>query len=249
MLIRTAILGAVFALCFQTVYSQEPIPVRFLEPVVISPAQADLLATEAKFLGERATKATLEVKTIEGKGGPKGDFAVLGKTLSGHTAKEAVAVDQTRARFLELSPSNLHRQAAQVFFDDIRRRYSGLSQDFKKSGYPEFSKFEPATYGKLRDRTFNLLDYNARAYKQVATAKSLTFDLTVRSAPGGAAVEFRREGDPYQKHFEPTNTTVTNLVYALWNVRATLGSSKPQEQTHDPYRATNHVVSFDSSKP
>ena len=218
------------------VQTQGPPPVRYAQPVAISPAQGKLLKDELDQSRQRSSRMSARLKVLEAENVLSG----LGETLSTRAAEEASAVAKTRAAFLKLAETAPQRQGAQAFFNHFQVRYTALSGDVKQ--------LTSSSYKQMRDRTLQLIDENQRAYEVVAAKESLTFNLEVRSTPGGASLAYKRTGDPYESHDRPTETTIENLIYAIWTVQATLGSTR-KEQTHDPYRASNHVLSFDLTKP
>jgi hypothetical protein len=52
-----------------------------------------------------------------------------------------------------------------------------------------------------------------------------------------------RRGDEYTQNSDPTNATISSLVYAIWIIRFEMQGYVPQERTHDPFKETDHVVS------
>lgn len=213
---------------------QVPIPpAQFPAPVSINSEQIALLTKEAGTLETRITQAE---GSLKGMGTEQPQKAAV--FLSDRAQAEAATVVSTRAAFLNLSGNNpLQRRAADLFFGQFENQYRQLSGSTPKAA-------NPTTLSTFRIRAFDVLVNNMRAYQAVATAKALTFDLDVASAPAGASVSYRRAGDPYQRNADPTNTTVRNLVYAIWSVRAELPNRQPQEKEHNPWREPNHVLVF-----
>jgi hypothetical protein len=163
-----------------------------------------------------------------------GTWAVASKRL----ADEAGQVNTTRTSFIKLAGDNVQqRQAAELFFGQFRTQHLAASQSVKTVA-------SKGDVGPFVIQTSLWLDRNARAYRAAAMAKSMTFDLVVGSAPPGAALSYRRTGDVWSRNTDPTNTTLKNLLYAMWTVRAELPGHAPQEKDHDPWREENHVITF-----
>jgi hypothetical protein len=79
-----------------------------------------------------------------------------------------------------------------------------------------------------------------------------TFNLKVISAPEkGADVFYKRTGDQYKKHHEPTDTTIGNLYYAIWKIKVSKPKCRPQEQekNFDPLRTEDKIVIFNLAPP
>ena len=88
-------------------------------------------------------------------------------------------------------------------------------------------------------------EQNELAYKTVADAQSLTFDLTVKSNPDGAGVRYHRRGDPCHPNPDTTNTTIMSLPYAIWLVQFQKAGYTTKEVEHDPFREPNHVINVE----
>lgn len=227
---------ALAIVALQRTHAQGLPQARFAEPVTITPAQADLLRAEAQRLTGRVNEADQQMRSLEADRA----FGTLKTVFMSRASAEIGAVSQARTAFTNLSQSDSQRQAAQVFFGDFITRYNAVSN--------RFTTLENVDYPVIRDNAVRVFDDNKLAYGLAAANQSLTFNLAVRSTPAGAAVSYRRTGDQYQDHNDPTNTRLANLVYAIWNVRARLGS-QVQEKPHNPYQEADHVVSFDFTKP
>ena len=79
-----------------------------------------------------------------------------------------------------------------------------------------------------------------------------TFSLKVISSPEkGADVFYKRTGDQYKKHHEPTDTRIGNLYYAIWKIKVSKSKCRPQEQEKDfdPLREEDRIVTFDLAPP
>ena len=79
-----------------------------------------------------------------------------------------------------------------------------------------------------------------------------TFNLKVVSAPEkGGDVFYKRTGDPYKKHHEPTDTKIENLYYAIWKIKVSKPKCSPQEQEKDfdPLRYQDRIVIFNLAPP
>lgn len=86
------------------------------------------------------------------------------------------------------------------------------------------------------------LELNELAYTEVADDGVLYFNLKVVSVPAGASVFLRRRGDTYKQQPEPTNTTIDNLVRAVWQVRFEMQGYQPYEVEHNPFTDPNNVI-------
>jgi hypothetical protein len=205
----------------------------FPRPVRISAEQSSILVTARNAFSPRAAKIREMLFSLgSGVAADRPTKIPLSEAL----ADERDAVSRVATVFGAASSTGDERAAADVFFGDFVRRYDRSSKQFATLKYDELERF--------RQDTFGLLDDTANAYEEVRAFNSLTFDLDVNSTPPQADVSFRRVGDSYTKHPDRTTTTIKNLVFAVWFVRAEL-NQKNQEKEHNPFRQPNHVVHFD----
>ena len=221
-------------------------PANFKEPVRVTEKQRAFLRGEARKVKEHLdrTKKALSAleKPVKLKPGViiknfVQNFGDLKTTLSSNVSTASDATREAQSQFNALSENEGQKQAGDVFFGDILGRYSQLSRDI--------DGLEEKSYPAVKKNTILALELNAKAYETVADAGAETFDLEVDSFPQDAAVSYKRKGDPYKDHPRPTNTTIENLVYAVWTVRARKQGFQDQEKLHDPFNEKNHVVHFD----
>src|SRR6202007_2452124 len=121
------------------------------------------------------------------------------------------ALNATQSSFHDLEGTAKQPVAEQIFFDDLRASYKSvlakLDNGSLRSGLgatqPSASIREAAQKVKpdvdraiMADAALRPFEQNELAYKTVADAQSLTFDLTVKSNPVGAGVCYHRHGDP-----------------------------------------------------
>jgi hypothetical protein len=97
------------------------------------------------------------------------------------------------------------------------------------------------------DSSRNALEDTSALFLNVASAQSLTFDLEIGSTPQNADVSYKRTGESYTHWSKVTDTTIPNLAYAVWTIRAARDKDV-QEKDHDPFQEKNHVVHFDFVK-
>jgi hypothetical protein len=92
----------------------------------------------------------------------------------------------------------------------------------------------------------DVLDQTASFFELIASSGLLTFDLEVASTPSSADVSYARIGESDTHYSRKTNTVIPNLVYTLWDIRASQ-ANLAQVKQHDPLREKNHVVHFEFS--
>jgi hypothetical protein len=226
--------------------------------VAISPTQTQLLRREATRLQLQIRQLKSELSTAA-NGGGRTDI------LRKRVQEEVRSLQETARNFRELSASAATKDASNVFFLDLQTSYdevlSGLNrlQATRAKARP---RVITASFGLTADKetrndakyslaalaVFRACEQNELAYTLVADTGSLTFDLTVSSAPEGAAVSYKRRGDPYQSLSSPTNSVIKAIPYAIWIVRFQKPGFKDQEIEHDPFREPNHVVTADLVK-
>jgi hypothetical protein len=163
------------------------------------------------------------------------------RILKTRVAKEIEAVKTTESKFKEVN-DNSEGEAAAIFFADLRLSYSDvLSQlsEQQNEGNPHIKtvSLNPIKAAKKTRDTIPLLasgvlrvfEQNATAYSLVADSKSLIFDLEVNSNPEGAAVSYRRRGDPFKGNSAPTNCVLKALPLAIWTIHFQLSGYKEQD--------------------
>jgi hypothetical protein len=220
--------------------------VSFKEPVKITERQRVFLRAEAKKVRERLKKTKKDIKNLEKPINQNliiKNFVInypgLQSALAESIANASEVVSQNQSTFNELSENEHQKQAAEVFFGDIRTRYDITSQKIEGLG--------EASYSTVRNETLRALELNAQAYETVAAIGTETFDLEITSTPPTADISYKRAGESYGDSGRITPTTILNLVYAVWTIRLRKQGFEDQEKTHDPYREKNHVVHFDLS--
>jgi len=212
-------------------------PLGFKEPVKITSEQAPLLRSEARAVLTRTIAAREELQAVEAKKG----FEVSRQLLRAKVSETNAAVSRVNDLFMRMSPGPSQKYAAEIFFGDISRGYERVLDSI--------ADLNPQKYAPVRKSAFQAFERNALAYLVVADDGSLTFDLDTRSNPQGGAVSYKRTGDPYQAHPDPTDTVIHNLAYAIWTVRVQKQGYKDQDKSHDPFREKNHVLVFILEKP
>lgn len=205
---------------------------RTREPIALTSEQVLNLKNAADSLAMRKQVANSKFSGYEARG----DVGQIRTTSLSTVAEAEREVKKMQEGFVKSFKTKEARQASRIFFGDILTRYS--------AGTETIRMFKANEYSLVRDSTFLLLDQNYMAYSKVAQQQSLTFNLQVQSNPPLASVSYKRRGDKYTIHPSLTDTSITNLVLAIWLVRVELQDHVPQEKEHDPFREENHVVSF-----
>jgi hypothetical protein len=202
------------------------------EPVKITTEQASLLRSEARSILTHAFKTREKLQaTWEDK-----NFEVRKDVLLTSVSGASDSVSRVKSLFLNMSTGFQQRRSAEIFFNNISRRY-----EYVRGG---ISDWDAQKYTLVWESVFETFEQNASAYLAVADDGSLTFDLDVNSSPQEASVSYKLYGDSYKNHPNPTNTTIQNLEYATWIVRVHKEGYKDQEKTHDPSKEKNHVLYF-----
>jgi len=169
------------------------------------------------------------------------------------------SLDATESSFRRLAQADLKEDAARIFFADLRISYEEVQTELHKKiagdqpGIIEVASLKHALQNSkaqletsvLLQLALRPLEQNELAYIKVADTQSLTFDLTVASAPAGATVSYRRRGDPYRQNSDPTNTVIKSLPYAIWTVQFQKPGYRAEEREHDPFREPNHVLNVE----
>jgi hypothetical protein len=204
------------------------------KPIKITNNQVSVLRTAADVLNKRTSSVKFELAKLE----TKGPFDEAKSFLRSSVYESRKDLWSTRSAFEKYSKSARQREASNIFFGDLAIQYSQVDEIL--------ITVEKDEYQEIRERAFRLFEYNFLAYKAVAASQSLTFNLAVTSAPRKeASVYFRRKGEDYQKYSNNTDTTIPNLIYAVWYVRVELPGYESEEKQHDPYREPNHALYFD----
>ncbi len=165
-------------------------------------------------------------------------------------------VRRTERTFNELGRDTLMFTPGKIFFADLQSSYRHALEDLTHTQAgsqiePRLQKItfrDEPRYPALAQGPLRVLEQNELAYSVVVNKKNLTFDLEVNSVPSGATVFFWRRGDSERKNNKPTNSTVTELPYAIWFVRFQLPGYKDEEREHDPFREPNHVLNVELHK-
>jgi hypothetical protein len=97
-------------------------------------------------------------------------------------------------------------------------------------------------YPLTAQAVFRVFEVNELAYSLVADTQTLAFDLEVNSNPEGAANSYRRRGDPYKQHPNPTNSTIKSLPYAEWFIRFQKQGYHDQEIDFSAFVEPNRIV-------
>jgi hypothetical protein len=169
-------------------------------------------------------------------------------------------VKKTESAFEEMGKKE-QSGSAQIFFDDIRVGYSNVLADLSakplvetRAGMisvawaPQVETGEGKRYPLAAQVVFGAFELNQRAYMLVADTQSLIFDLEVNSNPEGATISYRRRGDSYKPHPNPTNSVVKALPYAIWTIRVEKHGFREQEIDFNPFVNSNHVVNANLTK-
>jgi hypothetical protein len=220
--------------------------------VRINPSQVQLFRTSA-------TKLQLQVQEFKAslashEASPTGSVTTIVRKNIGSAIE---AVNATQSSFHNLEGSAKQPIAEQIFFDDLRASYARvlakLNSGSLRSGFvaPQHSASVREVAQRMKPEIDNAMmaeaalrpfEQNELAYKAVADAQSLTFDLTVKSSPAGAGVCYHRHGDPCRPNPDATNTTIMSLPYAIWLVQFQKEGYATKEVEHDPFREPNHVI-------
>ncbi len=219
--------------------------------VQVNPSQAQLLRREVLRL-----QAQLQMLRASVVGAEE---PLTRQTLAILRTKVEAELDyltSTEARFHELGDKS-QSGPAEVFFDDLRIGYSETLSDLspKKRGEtgPAImlarQKREPLTrYPLTAQAVFRVFELNELAYTIVADTQRLIFDLEVNSNPEGADISYRRRGDPYKQHPNPTNSTIKSLPYAEWIIRFQKQGYHDQEVDFNPFVEPNRVITANLRK-
>ena len=197
--------------------------------VAISPTQTQLLRREATSLQLQIQQLKAELSS--GPSGRGGDDILRKRVL-----EQLNSLQATAQKFRELSTGGTTNDASDVFFSDLRTSYDEV---LSALNHPQAARSQlrpslvPAAFD-LADGTaargdakyslaalavFRAFEQNELAYTLVADTGSLAFDLAVSSSPQGAAVSYKRRGDPYRPLSSPNNSVIKAIPYTIWIVR------------------------------
>lgn len=215
----------------------------FPYPVKLTERQREFLSSSAETVNRHEKSLKTNLARLE----PKASFNELKKLLLDTLteARREVELNQESftyrfipARFTRSFIEEPDLEAARMFFGEILARYDRELETIKKSGQGD--------YAAIRDRTLQLLSINYQAYGIVTRSGDFTFNLEIASVPQGASISYKRKGDAdYTSDGSQTKTILQNLGYAVWFVRAGLPGYKEQEKAHDPFRESNHILTFE----
>ncbi len=223
--------------------------------VQVNPSQIQFLRSAAILLQNRlhALKAS-----VAGEEEPH-TRAAIGRFRSSIEA-ELGTLKETETKFRDLgdkSQDKLQQETAQVFFDDLRIGYTEALHDLslkrRASSLPRIVAVSQTAelggkYSVTAQAIFRAFELNELAYDFVADNQTLEFDLDVNSNPEGAAVSYRRRGDPYKQHQNPTNSTIKSLPLAIWTVRFQKQGYHDREIDFNPFVERNRTLTANLEK-
>jgi hypothetical protein len=224
--------------------------------VQVNPSQIQFLRIAATGLQNRlqALKAS-----VAGEEEPLTKAAI--GTLRNTLEAELEALKETEEKFRTLgnkSQDKSQEEAAQVFFDDLRTGYTETLRDLsikrRASSVPRIvaasqtRELGGGKYPLTAQVVFRVFELNELAYDLVADSESMVFDLEVNSNPEGAAVSYRRRGDSYKQHQNPTNSIIKSLPLAIWTVRLQKQGYRDQKIDFNPFVERNRTVTVNLEK-
>ena len=228
--------------------------------VAINPSQVQLFRREATRL-----QADLQALKAAIASAPGASSKATEDTLIRHVQAEIESLRVTESNFQDLSKAKPLSEEAQVFFEDLRTSYEEvllalptkrisstaeariLTAAWNSSSLAGAGK-DNVTYPIVAQAVFRTFEQNELAYALVADTGELTFDLEVSSIPEGATVSYRRRGDPYHDHPNPTDSVIRDLPLAIWFVRFEKLGFRDQEVEHNPFTERNHTVTVQMTK-
>lgn len=222
---------------------------QFQGPVRINSKQAQILKRNA----EGITALSLNTKKEVALAMNAGNKAAAKDKFTYGIGQGIPLMKKIETEFQEAVDSKTQDEvaASNFFFGGIKKNIQVEIDAVGKGGFEKNSKDYrmgdiqtmqmPTT---LEKKNVNVLDRTAILFEVVASTELLTFDLDVSSTPQNADVSYKRAGESYSHYSQNTNTTIHNLAYALWTIRA-IQSNRVQEKEHDPFREKYHVVHFD----
>ena len=210
--------------------------------VSINPSQSQLLRREAARLENKiqVLKASLLAPTEQ-----KGDGRVT-TILKDNIFDAEKALELTEMEFLKLVSTQTQQPIANIFFGDLHITYERALEklDGTHSHVPRVN-YVQQSYPLLAEPVLRAFEQNELAYKVVADAGSLTFDLEVDTIPQGANVSYRRRGDSFEHLQNTTNSVIKTLPYAIWFVRFEKSGFRTEDREHDPFHEQNHVITVE----
>ena len=113
------------------------------------------------------------------------------------------------------------------------------SEDFFQYLIQQYQNYDVYRYDLRVEFDFSCIEelnaFAIWALEKIHNTNSLTFDLQIKSTPVGASVCYKRSGDKQFKcHFEPTDTILKNLPFAIWKIKADL-NGQSQYKTHNAH--------------
>jgi hypothetical protein len=220
--------------------------------VAINPSQVQLLRREVIRL-----EAKIQTLKENLKSEPQPLREPFVNELRNRVKDEIEALTLTESQFRKIGNENdtVVRAAAEAFFGDLRINYlevlKGLISAKRSSSLTRF-KVIPAALGEesKEGRVLPLavlgvlrpFELNQLAYNFVANNQTYWFDLDVKSFPQGASIRYRRRGEDYKPHSEPTNSRIKGLALAIWSVRFQLDGYQDQEVDYNPYVDSSGTV-------
>jgi hypothetical protein len=222
-------------------------------------AEAKVNSSQVQLLRHEGLSVQVRIETLKAnlariKPIPKRDelVAILRAVLN-----EALkAVERTEESFGRLGDEKSALAAGEIFFADLKASYRLALEDLvspqaqlkKEVRFSAASFVDDPRYPALAQGTLRVLEQNVLAYNSVANDRDLFFDLDVTSVPAGATVFYKRKGDPEQKGAKPTNSTIPNLVKAIWFVRFQAPGYQDEVREHNPWNEPNHVLNVELQK-
>jgi hypothetical protein len=223
--------------------------------VQVNPSQIQFLRSAAIGL---QTRLQAMRASVAGKEEPL-TKATIG-ALRSNLERELGTLKETEEKFRALadkSQDKSQEEAAQVFFDDLRTGYTetlyNLSLKKRASSVPTIiyasqTREVGGRYPLTAQVVFRAFELNELAYNLVADTEMLVFDLDVNSNPEGATVSYRRRGDSYKQHQNPTNSTIKSLPLAIWTVRFQKQGYRDQEIDFNPFVERNRTLTANLEK-
>jgi hypothetical protein len=216
--------------------------------VTVSPSQIQLLRGQAIQLQSRIQDVKAALIILQA-----GETSSERKLLRENLASALGALRRTQTQFLEMSKG--HDEAGEVFFNDLALNYQqaqhqveiGSDQAERPSVHLQTASFgsgkSPKAFSLLAQVALGTFERNVLAYDSAIESESLYFSLTVKSDPEGAKISYKRRGDSgYQSPRDPTDTTVGNLVKAVWIIHLHLAGYQDWESEYDPFTEPDRVI-------
>jgi hypothetical protein len=192
--------------------------------VIVNPSQIELLRYEAGRLKAKVEHLRQQLSSEN----IAANHVILRKSV-----QDAMTdLDRTEAAYKEKGDKDAppsYEKAVNTFFGDIRLTYrealkslTDNSALLRQTG-PRMVLVSSVVGGSslhLDPASMKALDSLLRvpnAYYTVASTKSMTFNLRLISHPDGAAISYKRLGDPsYETYPNATDSKIENLPRAVW---------------------------------